>query len=178
MTPIDGYVTMPGMKILIQRVSRAAVSVDKKTVGKINAGLCVFVGAEATDTQTEVDWMANKLIGLRIFADENGKMNKSVSDVNGGILLVSQFTLLADCSTGRRPSFTGAGSPDHAKSIFDAFVTAVKKSGLTVQTGIFAADMLVEIANDGPATFMLTSPEKGKPNDKITLSGIVRTKLL
>lgn len=150
------------MKILIQRVKRAAVSVAQKTVGEIRNGLCVFVGAEPTDTATDISQMADKLATLRIFADENGKMNKSVSDIGGEVLLVSQFTLLADCRTGRRPSFCGAGDPVHAKEIFDLLVRTVEQKGLPVQTGIFGADMQVELLNDGPATFILTSSDKGK----------------
>lgn len=148
------------MKIIIQRTTRSAVTVAGNVVGKIGSGLCVLVGAEPDDTLADVEWMANKLIHLRIFADENGKMNKSVLDICGEILLVSQFTLLADCSAGRRPSFTGAGNPDSAKAIFDALVDKVASFGINVQTGIFAADMTVDIQNDGPATFILESPKK------------------
>ena len=148
------------MKTIIQRVNHSSVSVDGKVVGQINTGLCVLVGAEPEDTQKDVDWMANKLVNLRIFEDENGKMNQSLLDINGGILLVSQFTLLADCSAGRRPSFIGAGKPDKAKEVFDALVDKVSSLNVSVQTGIFGADMTVQIENNGPATFILESPKK------------------
>lgn len=148
------------MKTIIQRVNQSSVTVADDIVGKIGVGLCVLVGAEPDDTQKDVDWMANKLINLRIFEDENGKMNKSLLDINGNILLVSQFTLLADCSTGRRPSFTGAGNPEKAKEIFDALVDKVASLGIHVQTGVFGADMTVQIENNGPATFILESSKK------------------
>lgn len=148
------------MKTLIQRVTYASVCVADKIVGKIDSGLCVLVGAEPTDTLKDIEWMTNKLVNLRIFSDENGKMNHSVLDINGGILLVSQFTLLADCATGRRPSFSGAGDPQKAKDIFDTLVSKVREFGLPVQTGCFGADMMVHIHNNGPATFILESPKK------------------
>lgn len=148
------------MKTIIQRVNHSSVSVDGKIVGQINTGLCVLVGAEPEDTQKDVEWTANKLINLRIFEDENGKMNKSLLDINGEVLLVSQFTLLADCSTGRRPSFTGAGNPEKAKEIFDALVDKISSLNVNVQTGVFGADMIVQIENNGPATFILESPKK------------------
>ena len=148
------------MKIIIQRTTRSTVTIANEIVGKIDTGLCVLVGAEPDDTPSDVEWIANKLVHLRIFADENGKMNKSVLDIGGQILLVSQFTLLADCSAGRRPSFTGAGSPDKAKAIFDLLVAKVTSFDVQVQTGIFGADMTVDIQNNGPATFILESPKK------------------
>ena len=148
------------MKIIVQRVNHSSVSVDGHVVGQINAGLCVLVGVAPTDTITQVDWIANKLVNLRIFEDENGKMNKSLLDIKGDVLLVSQFTLLADCSTGRRPSFTGAGNPENAKVVFEALVQKVKQFNVCVQTGVFGADMIVQIENNGPATFILESPEK------------------
>ena len=148
------------MKTIIQRVNHSSVVVSGDIVGKIGTGLCVLVGAEPDDTSKDVEWMANKLVNLRIFEDENGKMNKSLLDINGDALLVSQFTLLADCSTGRRPSFTGAGDPKKAKAIFDALVDKVSSLGVCVQTGVFGADMTVQIENNGPATFILESPKK------------------
>ena len=148
------------MKTIIQRVNHSSVVVSGDIVGKIGTGLCVLVGAEPDDTLKDVEWMANKLVNLRIFEDENGKMNKSLLDINGDALLVSQFTLLADCSTGRRPSFTGAGNPEKAKEIFDALVDKVSSLDVRVQTGIFGADMTVQIENNGPATFILESPKK------------------
>ena len=148
------------MKTIIQRVNHSSVVVSGDIVGKIGTGLCVLVGAEPDDTLKDVEWMANKLVNLRIFEDENGKMNKSLLDINGDALLVSQFTLLADCSTGRRPSFTGAGDPKKAEAIFDALVDKVSLLGVCVQTGVFGADMTVQIENNGPATFILESPKK------------------
>ena len=148
------------MKTIIQRVNHSSVVVSGDIVGKIGPGLCVLVGAEPNDTSKDVEWMANKLVNLRIFEDENGKMNKSLLDINGDALLVSQFTLLADCSTGRRPSFTGAGDPKKAEAIFDALVDKVSSLGVCVQTGVFGADMTVQIENNGPATFILESPKK------------------
>lgn len=148
------------MKTIIQRVNHSSVVVSGDIVGKIGTGLCVLVGAEPDDTSKDVEWMANKLVNLRIFEDENGKMNKSLLDINGDALLVSQFTLLADCSTGRRPSFTGAGDPKKAEAIFDALVDKASSLGVCVQTGVFGADMTVQIENNGPATFILESPKK------------------
>lgn len=148
------------MKTIIQRVNHSSVVVSGDIVGKIGTGLCVLVGAEPDDTSKDVEWMANKLVNLRIFEDENGRMNKSLLDINGDALLVSQFTLLADCSTGRRPSFTGAGDPKKAEAIFDALVDKVSSLGVCVQTGVFGADMTVQIENNGPATFILESPKK------------------
>ena len=148
------------MKTIIQRVNHSSVVVSGDIVGKIGTGLCVLVGAEPDDTLKDVEWMANKLVNLRIFEDENGKMNKSLLDINGDALLVSQFTLLADCSTGRRPSFTGAGDPKKAEAIFDALVDKVSSLGVCVQMGVFGADMTVQIENNGPATFILESPKK------------------
>ncbi len=143
------------MKTILQRVSFSSVKVDTKTVGQIDQGLCVLAGIAPTDTSDTVDWMANKIVGLRIFSDDNGKMNKSVLDIGGKILLISQFTLLADCNTGRRPSFTGAGNPETAKMLFDTLAKKITSLGVPVQTGIFGADMRVEIINEGPATFIL-----------------------
>lgn len=148
------------MRTVIQRVNHSAVSVGDEIIGKIETGLCVLVGAEPTDTVQDVQWIANKLVHLRIFSDENGKMNKSVLDIGGSILLVSQFTLLADCSAGRRPSFIGAGNPQQAQQIFDLLTQKVADFGLPVQTGEFGADMIVDIQNNGPATFILESPKK------------------
>lgn len=148
------------MKTIIQRVNHSAVVVEGNVVGKIGVGLCVLVGAEPNDTAKDVEWMAGKLVNLRIFEDENGKMNKSLLDIGGEVLLVSQFTLLADCSTGRRPSFTGAGDPTKAKTIFDDLTNAVATYDVHVQTGVFGADMMVHIENNGPATFILESSKK------------------
>ena len=143
------------MKTILQRVSFSSVQVNEETVGKIDKGLCVLAGIAPTDTPDTAEWMANKIVGLRIFSDENGKMNKSISDIGGAVLLISQFTLLADCNTGRRPSFIGAGDPEKAKILFDTLVKKITSLGVPVQTGVFGADMRVEIINEGPATFIL-----------------------
>lgn len=148
------------MKTILQRVRSASVTVNEKVVGAIQSGLCVFVGIEPTDTLSDLEFMAKKLATLRIFSDTAGKMNLSVLDTDGAILLVSQFTLLADCMTGRRPSFTGAGSAEQASALFNQFVDLVRAQNIIVQTGLFGADMLVQIQNDGPATFILESPKK------------------
>ena len=145
------------MRLLIQRVNKADVTVNNSIVGQINKGLCVFVGIAATDTVATLEKMAEKLICLRIFEDDNEKMNLSLSDIQGQALLVSQFTLLADCSKGRRPAFVGAGDPEHAKALYEQFCQIVQQKGIFVQTGIFAADMVVHIENDGPCTFWLDS---------------------
>lgn len=148
------------MKTILQRVRSASVTVNEKVVGAIQSGLCVFVGIEPTDTPADLEFMAKKLATLRIFSDATGKMNLSVLDTDGAILLISQFTLLADCTTGRRPSFTGAGSAEQANALFNQFVDLVRAQNIIVQTGLFGADMLVHIQNDGPATFILESPKK------------------
>ncbi len=147
------------MKIVLQRVHSANVRVDGQIVGACQQGYCLLVGIEAHDTQAELDLMAKKLVQLRVFSDDKGKMNRSILDVGGSILCVSQFTLLADCSSGRRPSFLAAGSPEHARQMFAAFVESLKAYKIPVETGIFAAEMQVEIHNDGPVTFVLNSAD-------------------
>ncbi len=147
------------MKLVLQRVSSALVRVDDVVVGACQQGYCLLVGIEAQDTQAELDIMAKKVAHLRVFADTKGRMNRSILDVEGSILCVSQFTLLADCSSGRRPSFLAAGSPEHAKRMFDAFVETLKSYHIPVETGIFAAEMQVEIHNEGPVTFVLNSKD-------------------
>ena len=146
------------MKIVIQRVKKSSVSVSGKVVGQIGQGVCVLTGIAPTDTEKDLDWMAAKLVNLRIFEDTAGKMNLSLSDIGGGALIISQFTLLADCIKGRRPSFTGAGDPKIAESFYLKFLDKVAALGISVQHGIFGADMQVSIENDGPATFILESP--------------------
>ncbi len=143
------------MKVILQRVTSACVQVDDKSVGTCKQGFCVLTGISPEDTPAIIEKMANRIVHLRVFEDENKKMNKSILDIKGEMLIVSQFTLLADCTTGRRPSFSGAGNPQKAKELFDLFVSAVKNKNISVETGIFGADMLVEIHNDGPATFIL-----------------------
>ncbi len=143
------------MRLVVQRVGMAAVSVDGEMVGQIGPGLCVFVGITHDDSDIEMKKMAEKLVKLRIFSDAEDKMNLSVADVGGDILLVSQFTLYGDASKGNRPSFIKAARPEQALPLFTTFMEKVASSGLTVATGRFGADMKVMIANDGPVTLIL-----------------------
>lgn len=143
------------MKILIQRVSYANVEVEGKTVGAIGSGALVFIGITHSDTKAQATWLANKFLNLRMFEDDHGKINKSLLECKGEALIVSQFTLYADCSTGRRPSFTQAAQPELAKQLYENFVENVRESGILVQTGIFAAEMKVSLVNDGPITLLL-----------------------
>lgn len=145
------------MRCVVQRVSRASVTVDKEIVGKIDQGLLVLWGVGEKDEDADCRWLVDKVVGLRIFEDEEGKMNRSVLDVKGEILMVSQFTLYGDCRKGRRPSFSSAAAPEKAKALFDQAVAYIKEYGLKVETGIFQADMQVELINDGPVTLLLDS---------------------
>jgi D-tyrosyl-tRNA(Tyr) deacylase len=147
------------MRVVLQRVSRAAVVVDGETIAQIERGLLVLLGVAATDTAAEVRWLAEKTAHLRIFADEAGKMNLSVADVNGEVLVVSQFTLFGDCRKGRRPSFVDAAPPEIAVPLYEAFVNALRSLGLPVRTGRFGAMMQVELINDGPVTLILDTRE-------------------
>ena len=143
------------MKIVLQRVSEASVEVSGETVGAIGRGLLLLVGADSNDDEKKAEYLADRCLGLRVFEDDAGKMNLSVLDIGGQILAVSQFTLAADISKGRRPSFTSAMPPEKAEQLFDYFVKELKNSGLTVQTGEFGAKMKVDLINDGPVTFVL-----------------------
>ena len=143
------------MKILVQRVLSADVSVNQKITGQINRGLLVFLGVEKNDTTAQADYLANKLVNLRIFEDENEKMNLSVQDISGGILLISQFTLAADMSRGNRPGFDNAETPEKAKQMYEYFIQKLTEKGIAPETGVFQADMKVRLINDGPATFWL-----------------------
>ena len=149
------------MKFVIQRVSHASVTVDGKVIGKIGKGFMVLIGISQTDTQEIADKLIRKMTGLRIFDDENGKTNLAPADVGGSLLLISQFTLYADCRKGYRPSFTSAGSPDMANELYEYIVEQCRKceSIVDVQTGRFGADMKVELLNDGPFTVILDSNE-------------------
>lgn len=147
------------MRFLIQRVTSAKVDVEGKTVGSIDHGFLVFIGVCNTDTKEIADGMVKKLLGLRIFRDENGKTNLSLSDVGGSLLLISQFTLYADCHHGNRPSFINAGSPDLANDLYEYIIESCKKQIPIVRTGIFGADMAVSIENQGPFTILLDSEE-------------------
>lgn len=147
------------MKFVIQRVTHASVTVDEKIVGKINKGFLVLVGVSESDNTAIADKMVDKLTGLRIFEDENEKTNLSISDVNGEFLVVSQFTLYADCRKGNRPSFTLAGKPDKANELYEYIMNRIASKGFHVEHGIFGADMKVELLNDGPFTIVLDSTE-------------------
>lgn len=145
------------MKFVIQRVLEASVKVDEKAIGKIDKGFLVFIGVGQNDTKEIADKLVKKLVGLRIFEDENGKTNLSLADVGGELLLISQFTLYADCRKGYRPSFTDSGSPDLAEELYEYIIDECKKSVPKVETGSFGADMKVSLINDGPFTIILDS---------------------
>ena len=143
------------MKLVIQRVKHASVTVDGNVTGKIGKGFLVLIGIANSDTKEIADQYLKKLLNLRIFEDENGKTNLSLKDVNGELLLVSQFTLYADCRKGNRPSFIKAGNPDMAEALYEYMIEACRKEIPVVETGIFGADMQVELLNDGPFTIVL-----------------------
>lgn len=147
------------MKFVIQRVTQASVSVNQKIIGSIKQGFLVLIGISEDDTTEIADKLVKKLIGLRIFEDENGKTNLSLKDIRGELLLVSQFTLYADCKKGNRPSFTKAGKPELANQLYEYIIEACKKEFPVVQTGEFGADMKVSLLNDGPFTIILDSAE-------------------
>jgi len=148
------------MRLVVQRVKNATVQVDNQTVGAINKGLLVFLGVGKLDNQEDLDWLVKKLLSMRIFADENGKMNKSVLETNGSVLLVSQFTLHASTKKGNRPSFLAAADPALAKDYYQKFGELIKASKIHLQTGLFGADMQIELVNDGPVTMCLDSKNK------------------
>ena len=143
------------MKLVIQRAKNASVSVNNEIVGKIDLGFVVLLGVKNGDTKTEADYLVKKLINLRVFSDENDKMNLSIKDVNGKLLIISQFTLYADCSRGNRPGFEDAAKPDVAKPLYEYFCEECQKNGVEVQKGIFGADMKVQLMNDGPVTIVI-----------------------
>ena len=143
------------MKVLIQRVKRASVTNDNKLYSKIDKGILALVGIEKSDTIEQVQKMAKKLSGLRIFPDENDKMNRSILDIHGEMLIVSQFTLCGDCKKGTRPSFDKSAAPDIANKLYEDFVKEIQNYGIKTETGVFGAMMDVELINDGPVTFML-----------------------
>ena len=148
------------MKAVIQRVSEANVKVDGKIVGEIGKGLMLLIGIDEQDEKTDADWLIQKILNLRIFGDENEKLNLSVKDISGEILCISQFTLIADYKKGNRPSFIKAAKPDKAVPLFDYFKEEIKKSGLKTESGIFGADMKVALINDGPVTIVMDSITK------------------
>ncbi len=143
------------MKIVLQRVTHASVTVDGNVTGKINNGYLLLFGVGKNDTKEDCNRLADKIVNLRIFSDENGKINLSLKDVNGSILVVPQFTLYADCRKGNRPNFIQAGSPDYANELFEYFTQYLRNKGQHIETGIFGADMKVELLNDGPFTVIL-----------------------
>ena len=145
------------MRMVIQRVKQARVTIDGEVTAEIGSGLLVFVAVAHGDTQKKADYLLDKLLGLRIFPDENGKMNRNISDVSGDLMIVSQFTLYADCRKGRRPSFDAAAPPDHAKALYDYVVQAARRTPLRVLTGVFQAHMLIDLVNDGPVTIIVDS---------------------
>jgi D-tyrosyl-tRNA(Tyr) deacylase len=143
------------MRVVLQRVNEASVAIDGRLVGRIGRGFLLLVGFAPTDTAAEVEWMAEKVGGLRLFTDAEGKMNLDLATVGGAVLVVSQFTLYGDAEKGRRPSFIGAARPDVAIPLYEAMIAALRDRGLTVATGEFGADMQVALVNDGPVTLLL-----------------------
>lgn len=154
------------MRAVIQRVSSARVVVAGETVGAIEQGLLVLLGVTHTDTESEARWLAEKIAGLRIFQDDDGKMNRDVAEVGGKVLVVSQFTLYGECQKGRRPSFIDAARPEQAEPLYESFVNAFKAVGIRTATGRFGAMMQVELINDGPVTIIIDSPIKAQSNEK------------
>lgn len=150
------------MRALVQRVSRASVTIDGRVHGAIDKGFLVLLGITEGDTEADARYLADKCVGLRVFTDENDKMNRSLADVGGGLLVVSQFTLYGDCSHGRRPSFIAAARPDTAIPLYECFVARCRESGLPVETGEFGAHMEVELLNDGPVTLWMDTAEMRK----------------
>lgn len=143
------------MRVLIQRVARAEVRIAGQTTGRIDRGLVVLVGFTASDGEDQLSWMAEKIVGLRIFADDEDKMNRSITDVGGALLVVSQFTLYGDAVKGRRPSFIDAARPEQAIPLYERFLERLRSAGVRVETGTFGASMQVELVNDGPVTLWL-----------------------
>jgi len=150
------------MKLVIQRVSEAYVQVDDSPVGSIRSGLLVFLGIGKLDTEEDADYLLDKLLGLRVFPDDNGKMNRSVQEAGGSLLVVSQFTLYGDCRRGRRPSFDQAAPPDRAIALYSYFVEGARRGPVAVETGVFQAAMRVHLVNEGPVTILIDSADRGK----------------
>lgn len=155
------------MRAVIQRVSRASVRVEDRITGSIEKGLLVFVGVGPDDTEADIAWVADKVVNLRLFEDADGKMNRSVTDIGGSVLLISQFTLFGDCRKGRRPDFSAAGDPETARRLYEKTIAAIAEKGVPVQTGIFAAHMHIDSLNDGPVTLILDSKNSSKSNNSL-----------
>ena len=143
------------MRVVVQRVSRASVTIDGKTVGTIGVGLVVLVGFTSGDDQARIEWMTDKIVGLRVFQDDDDKMNRSIVDVGGAVLVVSQFTLYGNVSKGRRPSFVDAARPEEAIPLYETFVAALRARDVPVESGVFGAMMEVDLVNDGPVTLVI-----------------------
>jgi D-tyrosyl-tRNA(Tyr) deacylase len=148
------------MRLVVQRVTEASVTVNNGTTGSIRTGLLVFLGVSRTDTVEDADYLTGKLLGLRIFPDADGKMNRDVREAGGSLLIVSQFTLYGDCRKGRRPSFDRAAPPEQAQDLYNYFVESAKRGPVPVETGVFQAMMQVHIVNDGPVTILMDSAER------------------
>ena len=150
------------MRLLIQRVSSARVVVNSNICGSIDTGLLVFAGVSRADSQQDADYLLDKLLSLRIFPDDNGKMNRSVQQASGSLLIISQFTLYGDCRRGRRPSFDQAAPPERAMVLYNYFVEAARRGPVAVETGVFQATMRVHLVNEGPVTILIDSTDRGK----------------
>ena len=148
------------MKVVLQRVSEASVKVDNQIVGEIGKGLMLLIGVDESDENSDADWLVKKILDVRVFSDDEGKMNHSVKDINGEILCISQFTLISDYKKGNRPSYIKAARPEKAIPLFEYFKEELKKSGLKTESGIFGADMKVSLINDGPVTLVFDSKTK------------------
>ena len=148
------------MRVIIQRVSEASVSIDSQVNAKIKEGLMILVGISSEDNHEDIDWLTQKIINLRVFNDENGKMNLSLLDVKGEVLLISQFTLFASTKKGNRPSFIQSAKPEIAVPLYEHFIISLKDTGISIQTGTFGADMKVSLTNDGPVTISIDSKNK------------------
>ena len=151
------------MRVVLQRVKDAHVDVAGATVGSISTGLLILVGVTSTDTRQDADYLANKIISLRIFPDDEHRMNRSILEVGGSLLVVSQFTLYGDCRKGRRPSFDQAAPPEQARQLYEYFIERLSSRNIIVQTGVFQAEMQIHLVNDGPVTFVLDSPDGRMP---------------
>ena len=150
------------MRLVLQRVSEASVTVDGVTVGSIRTGLVILAGVAKSDTESEVDFLSDKVLGLRIFPDSSGKMNRNVVEAGGSLLVVSQFTLYGDCRKGRRPSFDQAAAPQHAQALYDYFVEKVRLGPVPVETGVFQAMMEVHLVNQGPVTILMDTADRNR----------------